>query len=301
MAALRNIDLIEAPSNLGLKPPKPGKQPGVRHAPDALAKAGLTLKLQYSSRRRVAAPTYQADESREINIRNAKSIAAYTEQLATEVTRSLINKRFPLMIGGDCSILLGPAVALRQRGRYGLLFIDGHTDFFLPEQSSTGGAAGMDLALATGWGPDLLSNIKNLGPYFRTEDVLLLGNRDYSERPVANIPKPEQSGMDYCDLDKLRAAGVVPAAQAHIDTLNQKPTDGFWIHLDVDALNDSIMPAVDSPQADGLSWDEITAILGYALNTGRAIGMEITIFDPDLDPDASLATILSSQIAAWLS
>lgn len=39
----------------------------------------------------------------------------------------------PIVLGGDCSILLGNLLALRRRGRHGLLFIDGHADFYQPE------------------------------------------------------------------------------------------------------------------------------------------------------------------------
>jgi len=56
----------------------------------------------------------------------------------------------PLVLGGDCSILLGTTLALRRRGRFGLLFIDGHADFYQPEVEPKGEAASMDLAFATG-------------------------------------------------------------------------------------------------------------------------------------------------------
>jgi arginase len=46
------------------------------------------------------------------------------------------------VIGGDCSVLLGNMLALRSRGKYGLLFIDGHNDFQTPEQSASKGVAG---------------------------------------------------------------------------------------------------------------------------------------------------------------
>ena len=61
------------------------------------------------------------------------------------------------MLGGDCSILLGNLLALRRRGRYGLLFVDGHADFYHPEANPNGEAASMDLAFATGRGPEVLT------------------------------------------------------------------------------------------------------------------------------------------------
>ena len=36
------------------------------------------------------------------------------------------------MLGGDCSLLLGAMLALRRRGRSGVLYIDGDADFYQP-------------------------------------------------------------------------------------------------------------------------------------------------------------------------
>ncbi len=32
------------------------------------------------------------------------------------------------------------------------------------------------------------------------------------------------------------------------------PQDGFWIHLDADVFDETIMQAVDGPRPDGLAW-----------------------------------------------
>ena len=296
---MKPLDIIEAPSNLGLKPPGRGTEPGVRHAPGALLRSTFLAGMAFRDRSRVEAPPYQSDDPGPGHVRNMAGIAAYSAVLAGAITRSLRQGRFPLVIGGDCSILLGAGLALRGVGRYGLMFIDGHTDFYLPEQSATGGAAGLDLALATGWGPTALTDIDGLQPYFRTEDVLLMGDQDTSSRPPAAIPTPAGCGMDHWDLRRLRTTGTRTAAESCIAALARRPVEGFWIHLDVDALDDAIMPAVDSRKPGWLSWDEMGGMIGAALGTGRAVGMEITIFDPDLDPDGHVADALARSIAQW--
>jgi arginase len=86
----------------------------------------------------------------------------------------LDRREFPLILGGDCSILLGAVLALRRRGRFGLLFIDGHADFYQPEANPNGEAASMDLAFVTGHGPPLLTDLEGRGPLVRMEtDVLV--------------------------------------------------------------------------------------------------------------------------------
>jgi arginase len=39
----------------------------------------------------------------------------------------------------------------------------------------------------------------------------------------------------------------------------------------------------------GLSWEELATILQVAIVSGRAIGLNITIFNPKLDSDGSIA------------
>ncbi|CAN5501775.1 hypothetical protein BH23BAC1_BH23BAC1_25200 [soil metagenome] len=64
-------------------------------------------------------------------------------------------------MGGDCSIHIGIMSALKEKGNYGLIFLDTHADFYAPEQSITGEVADMDLAIVTGRGPEILNNINN--------------------------------------------------------------------------------------------------------------------------------------------
>ena len=69
------------------------------------------------------------------------------------------------------------------------------------------------------------------------------------------------------------------------------------MHLDVDVLDDALMPAVDYRHPGGLTWQKAAEILGGLLASERARGLEVTIFNPRLDPDASIAQRLSDLIA----
>src|ERR671920_289509 len=100
------------------------------------------------------------------------------QSLANVVSNVIAKKKFPIVLGGDCSVLIGPLLGLRRVGRYGLFFIDGHSDFYQPQASTTGEVADMDLAIVTGRGPGILTDIDNLKPLVRDEDVVLFGYRD---------------------------------------------------------------------------------------------------------------------------
>ncbi|WP_229913550.1 arginase family protein [Streptomyces capitiformicae] len=148
----RECAIIEAPSVLG---PRPS---GVQDLPSALLDAGLLDHPGAVRADRVEAPPYDPRRDAATGVLNPVGIAEYSVRLADAVGGALDAGRFPVVLGGDCSILLGNLLALRRRGRHGLLFLDGHTDFYQPSAEPTGEAASMELALATGRGPRPLTD-----------------------------------------------------------------------------------------------------------------------------------------------
>jgi arginase len=287
---VRNVAIIEAPSVLGLRPS------GVEELPQALLGAGLAEGLGAVRAGRVEPPAYDPERDPDTGVLNPAGIAAYSLALADAVGSVLDSGRFPVVLGGDCSILLGNLLALRRRGRHGLLFLDGHTDFYQPSAEPVGEVASMELALATGRGPRVLADLEGLGPLVRDEDVVALGFRDTEESTAAGM-QPLPAGLHARDLDEVRALGAARAAGSAVDLLGGGGSDGgsagYWIHLDADVLEDAVMPAVDYRLPGGLTWQELENVLGRALSVPEAVGFDVTIFNPRLDPDGSLAARLT--------
>ena len=86
--------------------------------------------------------------------------------------------------------------------------------------------------------------------------------------------------------------GFAGAAADALARLTSPALAGFWIHLDADVLNPTDMPAVDSPESGGPTAREIVALLAPLVHHPRALGLELTIYDPALDPDRSCAARL---------
>lgn len=274
---MRVIAVVEAPSILGLNPT------GVQEMPTALKAAGLltALNAQHSGRVEQGA-AYDATRDPETHLLNGSAIHDYALRLADVVGGVIDAGKLPLVIGGDCSILLGNLLALRRRGTYGLLFLDGHADFYAPERSASGEVADMDLAIAMGRGADVLSNIDGLKPLVREENVVLFGYRDAEEAQRDGSENPKQTAMHCFDLLTVRSMGARQALEAGLAQLSPD-LEGIWLHLDADVLDDAVMPAVDYRQPDGLHLDELSDVLRLALSSGRIFGMEITIFNPIMD------------------
>jgi arginase len=296
-ATERPLVLIDAPSNLGLRPPEPGKEPGCKAAPAALHRWNIRGRLGANEGGIVPAPAYDPEWYPGFGVRNGEAIRAYSIALAERVGRSLDAGEFPVVLGGDCSILLGNMLALRRRGRYGTIFLDGHLDFrHLGNSPAVGPAAGEDLALITGRGDDRLVDIDGLKPYVRDGDVIALGEREGDEG-TNDILDTE---ITVWNLAAVRHIGLDRAGKLAVERMQEAGVDGLWIHLDVDVLNNEIMPAVDSPQPDGLSYEELATLVAPILASERAAGMEITTYEPDLDADGTYARGLVVGLAALL-
>lgn len=95
--------------------------------------------------------------------------------------------------------------------------------------------------------------------------------------------------------------GITAASSQAIGKLVKSELEGFWIHLDVDVLNDKAMPAVDYHLAGGLDYKGLRELLRILLSSRKAVGMDITIFNPKLDLDGSTARRLVSCLVAGLS
>ena len=65
-------------------------------------------------------------------------------------------------------------------------------------------------------------------------------------------------------------------------------------------LDPEVVAAVDAPEPGGLTHSELVALLGTLAASELAVGMQLTIFDPDLDPDGRLATDLTDTVVAGL-
>ena len=291
---MRRIALLDAPSNLGLRPPTATSVPGCAKAPGALRDHGLAARLGARDAGCVTPPRYDPGDWRPGDgVAHAEAIAGYSRRLADRIGALLDAGEFPVVLGGDCSILLGAALAMRRRtsevdghvaGRIGLVYVDGHSDFRHPANASyVGAAAGEDLALATGRGDAELAAIESRRPYFRDTDVVVLGIRSHDEHRT----ELQTAGIAHRAVQQLRVDGAARTAQWARNHLAH--CVGYWIHVDVDVLDPAVMPAVDAPDPGGIAYAELELLLAGLVADRRCLGVEVTVFDPDYDPDGRFA------------
>jgi arginase family enzyme len=79
-------------------------------------------------------------------------------------------------------------------------------------------------------------------------------------------------------------------------SLTPRSGSGFWIHVDADVLDPAELPAVDSPTPGGLKLDELAELLTPLVRHPGALGLELTIYDPGLDPDRTSGARLAALL-----
>jgi arginase len=204
--------------------------------------------------------------------------------------------RRPLVLGGDCSILLGIAPALRRRGPVGLWFLDGRPDFLDGAASETGETADMELAVLTGWGAAALVGLAGSTPMVPAEQVVLLGHRtqdldDAAAGELARLP----AELRRVDAPTLAAdpAGAGRRAARWLDRTGQ----GVWLHLDLDLLDQDAFPAMTYPQPGGPGWEQVALTLEPLARSPQLIGVSVADFRADLDPTGQLAAEVVALLA----
>jgi len=298
---MRRIAVLDAPSNLGLRPPTATSVPGCAKAPGALRDHGLLRRLNARDAGCLTPPRYDPGDWRPGDgVCHAPEISAYSRKLADRIGAILDQGEFPVVLGGDCSIVLGSALAMHRLGeavggRIGLVFVDGHSDFRHPGNASyVGAAAGEDLALVTGRGQTDLAAMEGRRPYYRDIDVVVMGIRAQDEYRL----DLQAAGIVTRPVPTLRVEGAARSAQWARDQLVD--CAGYWVHIDMDVLDPAVMPAVDAPEPGGIAFPELEILLAGLVESPHCLGVEITVFDPDYDPDGRYAEEITSAIVAGL-
>jgi arginase len=256
---------------------------GEEHAPAALRAAGLLERLRARDAGVADARVRDKRRDPDTGVVGAAEVRRASIAIASHVGKVLEAGERPLVLGGDCTLLLGVFRAL-PRGT-GLWFVDGHADYFDGESSPTGEAADMDLAILTGYGPPGL--LERDEPLLEPAAVILLGHRPAELHPdVARENARLDPAIHALTAPEVRKRGAARVGSDAAARLAGRPA---WLHLDLDVLDEGVLPAVSYPQPLGLDWDELVALVRPLVGAPNLLGVSVADFNPDRDADGTHA------------
>jgi arginase len=297
----RSIAVVGAPSSIGIRPYNDGEMRHLDRAPGVLPERGLIARLGAVDLGDVGPPPYRDFVRPSNRARNEEEVIVYSRAVAERVAAATRGRRFTVVLGGDCSIVLGCLLGARRTagGPVGLAYLDAHADFATPEESTTGSVASMCLGLATGRGNTPLARLAGRKPLVDGRYAVLVGRRDAAAAWHNHAALSASSILDLPDTE-LMARTADDVASAALARIASADVGGFWIHLDVDVVNPAVMPAVDSPEAGGLMPGELVTLLTPLVRHPHARGLNVAIYDPALDADRSCARQLVSLLEKLL-
>lgn len=247
---MRHIAVVGAPSSIGLRPhDETGTPQEVNRAPGTLRDVDVVERLDATDLGDVLPPPYEDFERPPGKARNEVGVATYSRSLADRIAACLDDDRLPVVIGGDCSIVLGCILGASRAGRdtghagrdtgsdrsrIGLAYVDGHADFASPEESMTGSVASMGLALAVGRGESPLARLAGPVPLVRGGDVALIGRRDqgqsYGHEALAVSGILDLPWTTIApDGATVRPTALADTASTVLDRVAANDVAGFWI------------------------------------------------------------------------
>jgi arginase len=266
------INIVGVPSKAG------ALHEGTEFAPKAIREAGLTEALRdrgYTVNdigdivNHIELPQHNIPP-----VRNWPAPRLVWEKISKAYTEIFPKDAFSIILGGDCSLEVGTFHAFQKV--YGenshLLVLDGHVDTIKPNGEVCMGAAGMGL-----W---FLLNDENTwwsGGQTKPDQVSIIGP----------VQKPTEIELpNFITLSQLMNEDYLTVIQTHLQSIT---AEHILVHLDVDVLHKSIMPAAYSPSEEGLNRQQAKEILQLILGDSRVKGIEVTEYCANKDKDSTCA------------
>ncbi|MEV0460276.1 arginase family protein [Catellatospora methionotrophica] len=277
--------------------PEAGDPPfGTELSPGALRAAGMVAAIGGRDGGDLPVRLVGRDRDARTGILAWPSVQTMTDVVRRHVRQLLTAGHRPLVLGGCCTLL--PAVLAGARdalGGTGLAYLDGHLDLYDGRTSPTGEPADMPISVVTGHGPvdwvDLVG-----GPLVNPDRLRLLGPRDRAEAIEYGSVLPEQLGYrPELTPGDLREQGMAGAGAAARDALAEGGS--YWVHLDVDVLDQQAFPATDYLMPGGLGLPELRELMRPLTGSDALAGVSVGCYNPDKDPDGASAAALVDLFA----
>jgi arginase len=273
-----------------------GRAGGTEHAPSAVRDCGLPARLGARDRGDLDVQIRDDERDPVTGVIGLEGVLATTTAVRSAVRDAVAAGERPLVLGGCCTLVPGALAGARDAaGPVGVAYVDGHVDVYGGWSSPTGEAADMPIGVALGLGPDAWVRAAG-GPSTEPAQVVVLGARDQDEAAdIAPLRAGALSALDVLGPGALRTAGLRASGERVAARLAR-----FWVHLDVDVLDERAMPATDYLMPGGLEWDELAELLEPLCSAPGLAGLSLGCLNPDKDPDGRFTARTCALLAGAL-
>ncbi len=275
-----------------------GRSGGTEQAPAALRELGVASALGAGDAGDLPVRIRGEDRDPVTGIVGSPDVLATTAVLRRAVAGVLDAGQRPFLLGGCCAELPGALAGGRDAlRRVGLAYLDGHLDLYDGTTSPTGEAADMPVAVALGRGPQRWVEEAG-GASLAVADTAIVGYRDKEESLEHGMLQPEQLGpeLTHVSVDELRSQGPRAVGEQVAASLSAEAP--FWLHLDVDVLDQETFGATDYLMPNGISWNELGEVLVPLASAPALAGASLACYNPEKDPGRRCGRALVEALGA---
>ncbi|HYK77810.1 MAG TPA: arginase [Daejeonella sp.] len=298
---MRQLQIIEVKSELGAG--TRGASIGIDAIKIAALDFGSRYFKQYNS---VEVPNENHLLLESTGNQYAKRISGVltmVERVADEVSKTLKNNQFPVVLAGDHSTAAGTVSGIKKtfpKAKLGLIWIDAHADLHSPYTTPSGNLHGMPMAMILDEDnieskintPDQetinywyqLKNVGNIAPKATYRDVVYIAMRD-TEAPEDYLLKKHK--MKNFSTAEVRKRGVERIAIDALQYLDH--CDMIYVSFDVDSIDSSISKGTGTPVPNGITEREAGNLVSRLMTNDKVCCFEIVEVNPTLDKENQMA------------
>ncbi len=294
-----NVHILEMPLDFG------ASRHGSDMGPSAIRLAGIKEKLETLGHRtfehvNIFSPSSQEyEDPGNPRAKFLPQIVRACTGLAAEVESIASAGDFPLVLGGDHSIVLGTlagvSAAVGKEGKsLGVLYVDAHGDFNTPETSPSGNIHGECLAASAGIGLPELTDLYFKGRKVDPKNICFVGTRDLDPGEKLLMKDAGVTVFTMSDIDRIGFSAVVRQVLDFFCDI-----DCMHVSFDMDVLDPMFAPGTGIPLPGGMTNREALLLMEEIASTGKVRSAEIVEVNPILDVRNRTA-ILAVSLAARL-
>ena len=268
-----------------------GRSGGTEYSPGALRELDIAAALGAADAGDLEVRIRGEERDPITGIVGSPDVLSCTREIRRAVGEAVRGGTRPFLVGGCCAELPGALAGARDAtGRVGLAYFDGHLDLYDGVTSPTGEAADMPVAAALGIGPQAWVE-ETGGSSLLATDTAILGYRDLEASLADGMVDPRSlEGLTHLDVDAVRDD---PASVGRdVEAALASSPGRFWLHLDVDVLDETVFPATDYLFPGGLAWPSLVEAMRPLGASSALIGVSIGCYNPEKDPDGACGRAL---------
>lgn len=241
---MRNIDIIDACTDLGVS------VDGAALGPEILTEDLINKKVD--NIHIIHADEDGKEKEKDNKKKNLKKLNEFNIELYNRVLKSIDEKKFPLTIGGDHSLVIASALAsIKKNQNLGIIWIDAHGDYNTFKTTITGNIHGLPLAVIDGYEKMYLADFHN-GSFYNSKNTVIVGGRDIDPLEQENL---KDAGVTVFTTEEIHKRGMKAVMEDAIKIACNN-TNGMHISYDLDVIDPVICPGVSVPAKNGINLEE---------------------------------------------